>query len=209
MARFAAYTTELAARLTDVPSRRISYWARSGVLVPEVAYESPPGSTRTLYSFDDLVVLRALGIVRDRFGLPIEVLREVADFLIHHGDTPWSEIRFRVRGKAVVLHGSSSRDEGRAEPHDESTVVIDLGPIATAIEQGSDLLAQRDPADIGQVERRRGVQNNRLVVKGTRIPVETILEYAEAGYSPQAIVESFPSLALGDVTAVLARQHAA
>lgn len=50
--------------------------------------------------------------------------------------------------------------------------------------------AQRRPADIDETERRRNIQGNRLVVKGARVPVESILSLAEAGYSPERIVRS-------------------
>lgn len=41
------------------------------------------------------------------------------------------------------------------------------------------------------------------VIKGTRIPVYLILELLGAGYTPEKVVESYPSLALEDVNAAV------
>lgn len=40
-------------------------------------------------------------------------------------------------------------------------------------------------------------------VTGTRIPLERIVEYHRAGYSPEAIVEAFDTLRLSDVYTVI------
>jgi uncharacterized protein (DUF433 family) len=41
------------------------------------------------------------------------------------------------------------------------------------------------------------------VVKGTRIPADTVLSYLRAGYSPQAIFEDYPSLPVDGIEAVI------
>lgn len=42
----------------------------------------------------------------------------------------------------------------------------------------------------------------RLVVMGTRVPLETLVVAFERGDSPEAIHESYPSVALGDIYAI-------
>lgn len=44
----------------------------------------------------------------------------------------------------------------------------------------------------------------RLMVKGTRVPLDTLVSAFKRGESPESIQESYPTVALADVYAVLA-----
>lgn len=48
-----------------------------------------------------------------------------------------------------------------------------------------------------------GICNGRPVVRGTRITVQTVLEFLGAGDSIQDILEEYPTLSLDDVLACL------
>ena len=209
MAVFSAYTTEQAAKVARVSSRRVGYWASSGVLVPRVLYDPDSTPRRALYSFADVVGLRTLGILRDRHGLSLQRLRQAADFLRSHADRPWSELRLWVRGTDLLFRAPVTGNLLSTGKPGQTAIAIEIEPVAQDAERDSEALGRRDPADIGQTERRRGVQSNRLVVRGTRVPVESILELASDGYSVSQIVDAFPSLVTEDVTTVLARQSAA
>lgn len=209
MAIYSAYTTEQAAKVARVSPRRVSYWASSGVLVPSVLYDSDAIPRRALYSFADVVGLRTLGILRDRHGLSLQRLRQAADFLRSHADRPWSDLRLWVRANDLLFRAPATGALVSTGQPGQTAIAIEIEAVAHDAERASEALGQRDPADIGMTERRRGVQGNRLVVRGTRVPVESILNLASDGYSARAIVETFPSLTLGDVTAILTGQHAA
>jgi uncharacterized protein (DUF433 family) len=64
-------------------------------------------------------------------------------------------------------------------------------------------LNKRTGAEIGQVERRRGVVHNQAVIAGTRIPVSAIKAYSEAGYTTEQIIEEYPTLSAEDVEAAI------
>lgn len=76
--------------------------------------------------------------------------------------------------------------------------VLDLVPLHQRIADG----ARRDENLIGKVERRRGTLGNKLLLAGTRVPVETIQRYLAAGRSTDDVVEAFPTLTVSDVDAV-------
>lgn len=209
MAIFRAYTTEQAATVAHVSPRRVSYWASSGVLIPGVVYDPDASPRRALYSFADVVGLRTLGILRDRYGLSLQSLRQAADFLRSHAERPWSELRLWVRGIDLLFRAPATGDLLSTGRPGQTAIAIEIEAVALDAERDSEALGRRDPADIGLTERRRGVQGNRLVVRGTRIPVESILELAQDGYSVSQIVSAFPPLVLEDVTTVLTRSSAA
>ncbi len=209
MAVFSAYTTEQAAKVANVSPRRVAYWASSGVLVPSVLYDPDATPRGALYSFADVVGLRTLGILRDQHGLSLQRLRQAADFLRSHAERPWSELRLWVRGNDLLFREPATGTLLSTGRPGQVAIAIEIEPVALDAERASEALGRRDPADIGQTERRRSVQGNRLVVRGTRVPVESILELASNGYSASQIVDAFPSLVIEDVTAVLARRSAA
>ena len=41
------------------------------------------------------------------------------------------------------------------------------------------------------------------VVRGTRVPAETIMAYLRAGHSPEEIFQDYPSLPIDDIEAVI------
>ena len=183
MTVFRAYTTDQAALAANISSRRVRYWADSGVLVPSVLFDTGTSPRGALYSFPDVVGLRTLGILRDRHGLSLQSLRQASDFLRSHAERPWSELRLWVRGKDLLFRAPASGELLSTGQLGQTAIAIEIDAVAHEAERASEALGQRDPADIGLTERRRGVQGNRLVMKGTRVPVESILNLVSDGYS--------------------------
>jgi uncharacterized protein (DUF433 family) len=198
-----AFTREQAAKVAKISERRASYWARHGVLIPSVAYDVSTNPHRFVYSFIDVVGLRALGLLRDKFGLSLQQLRKVHPYLLEHSARPWSGLRLWVRGDQLFFSDPDSGQLVSANRKGQAAIPVELEPVAQMVEREARVLSQRSQADIGFTERRRNIQGNRLLVKGTRVPVETILNLAEDGYRPDQIVRSYPSLTLADVTTVL------
>ena len=67
-----------------------------------------------------------------------------------------------------------------------------------------------DWSDCPDVERRPDVMAGMPVVRGTRVPADSILEHADDGYSPREIVtEIFPSVPLARAERIIdyARHH--
>ncbi|MBB4065749.1 DUF433 domain-containing protein [Gellertiella hungarica] len=70
-------------------------------------------------------------------------------------------------------------------------------------------LSARAPSQIGKVSRNRRIAHNMSVVAGTRVPVRSIREFAEAGYSAEKIAKEYPTLTIEDIKAVLENDRAA
>ena len=85
-----AFTLEQASRVTGIPERRIRYWDNTDILSPSLTNKEDRGAYSRIYSFRDLVGLRTIGELRDRFGVSLQCLRVVAERLKKHADKPWS-----------------------------------------------------------------------------------------------------------------------
>lgn len=199
-----AFTLEQAARVAKVSPRRVAYWARREVLTPTLLYDPSSHPRRYLYTFADVVGLRVLGVLRDKHNLSLQQLRKATVHLREHAERPWSELRFWVMGRELFFTDPRSGVIVSTKRGHQAVFPIDLEPVAIGAAEDAAILRARQPDDIGKTERRRNVQGNREVVRGTRVPVQSIINLAEDGYDAQEIVRAFPSLTLDDVQAVLA-----
>jgi uncharacterized protein (DUF433 family) len=63
---------------------------------------------------------------------------------------------------------------------------------------------QRPVAVVAQVVSDPSVMSGKPVVRGTRIPADTVLAYLRAGHSPLEIFEDYPTLPVDGIVAVIA-----
>lgn len=77
-------------------------------------------------------------------------------------------------------------------------LVLDLQPLRQRIAEGT-----RRADDLsGKVEQRRGALGNKPVFAGTRIPVDTVRRYLDAGRSTTRVLAAFPDLTRDDIESV-------
>jgi len=196
-----ALSAEHMERLTGLTARQLAYWDKTGFFRPEYASENRGLPNSRVYSFKDAVDLRTISVLLNVHGVSLPHLKDVARKLATYADRPWSELKLRVWNRRVQF----------AEPETGATRDVVLGqyillPIIDVIhevEQGVEKLKTRDQTKIGQFEKHRYISHNKLVIAGTRVPVATILEYIEDGFSTAAILKEFPSLTEADIEAVM------
>lgn len=82
-------------------------------------------------------------------------------------------------------------------------VIFEIEPLATEVAHEIARLSQRNPENVGEIERRHDVMNGQPVVKGTRVPVSAIVNLAAAGWDVGRIAKSYPALVPDDVRGVL------
>lgn len=198
-----AFTLEQASRVARVSERRARYWASRGVLVPQLLYDRSRSPHRYLYDFTDVVGLRTLGLLRDTYGLSLQQLRKAHNLLRQYADRPWSELRFWVRGNELLFSAPGTQQVVSATRPGQAAIPIEIERVAQSVRDAATALGTRSPEDIGMTEQHRNIQSNQLVVKGTRVPVASILELDEDGYDPDAIVRALPALTTADVHAIL------
>jgi uncharacterized protein (DUF433 family) len=206
MVLVANFTLEQAARIARISPRRATYWAARNVLVPSVAYDPSRSPHVYIYDFVDVVGLRTLGMLRDRYDLSLQSLRKAHEYLRAHAERPWSQLRFWVRGRELFFKDPASDRLLSSTKPGQVAIAIEIEPVVREVEREARKLARRSPEDIGQTQQTRNVQHNQLVVKGTRVPVQSIVNLAEDGYSPDEIVDALPALTIRDVEVVLASQ---
>jgi uncharacterized protein (DUF433 family)/DNA-binding transcriptional MerR regulator len=195
-----ALSAEHVVKLTGLTLRQLAYWDATGFFHPEHAAESRRSPHSRIYSFRDAVGLRTISVLLNVHGVSLPHLKEVAKKLLAYTGRPWSELKLRVWNRRVQFdepETGATRDVIQGQ-----YILLPIIDVIHDMERGVQSLKERDPDQVGKFEKHRYVSHNSLVLAGTRVPVATILEYIEDGYTTAAILNEFPSLTNDDIEAV-------
>ena len=204
-----AFTGIQVERITGLTQRQLRYWEKSNVFRASYVDDRPHRPYRRIYSFRDLVSLKTLAKLRNSYGIALQELRLVGEYLRQHSQAPWSELRFMITADRHVLfpHVDSDRWVISA-PFGQSvmeTILVD--DIRQEAEAMAEALRQRTEDEIGQITRHRYTARNQWVIAGTRITTDVIWEFHEAGYSPEAIQGQYPHITIRDIESAIRHER--
>jgi uncharacterized protein (DUF433 family) len=204
-----AFTPDQVSRLTGLSERQLWQWDKSGFFRPEYSKEErPEGEARRrpytrLYSFRDVVGLRTLGSLRNRYRIPLQQLKIVGQWLQEHHETPWASLHFFVRGRQVYFDDPDSGGRVATRPPGQMAFPIEMEKIAGEVRRDVERIRARPAEQMGQVTQNRNVVQNAPVIAGTRIPTQAIWNFHQAGYSVDDIIREYPDLTEDDVHAAI------
>jgi uncharacterized protein (DUF433 family) len=185
-------------RLTGLSNRQLSYWDTTDFFSPH--HPGEPGERfGRVYSFEDLVGLRVIALMRSH--VPLQELRRVGQWLLDHRGS-WAGRTFWIRGRRVYWEDDAGLRVGTRRPH-QSEIPIEMDRVTEDMREAVAKLRVRGVDQVGKVERRRYTVGNQLVIAGTRIPVSAIRELHKAGYDKAAIRREYPRLTDEDIEAAL------
>jgi uncharacterized protein (DUF433 family)/DNA-binding transcriptional MerR regulator len=194
-----------AARLAHVSVGRLRYWENTQLVVPSVKRQISARNTVRLYSFQDMLALLVVALLRTDRGMSLQHIRRVVAFLRSRGYTePLRELRWATLGREIYFQHPDGSWEGDLRP--DQIVMWETIQLELLRSRISDAAHDRG-GRAGQIVTRRGVMGSKPIFAGTRILVDTIQSYLAAGYDDAAILGEYPSLTPADIQA--ARNHAA
>ncbi len=196
-----AVPLEKAITISGLSRRQVNYWAETGLVTPSVDVQLNPGRRVRLYGFADLLALTIAAELRTKHGLSPQYIRRIVEHLQSRGyDHPLTQLVFAVVQNTLYFQHPDGGWEGGLRPDQlVEHRVLDLKPLRRQIAERS----RRDTGLSGRVERRRGTLGHKLVFAGTRIPVDTVIEYLEAGRSVEEVLQAFPDLTRDDIDAAV------
>lgn len=205
-----AFTTDQVAKLAGISRGRLRYWEQTDTFQPTYVEAPDTGPYRRIYSFQDLVNLRAMARLRVDYNVDLQELRNVTDYLKNHRDIPWSELAVRVYGNRLAFRDPDTRQWMSANPTGQLIFELEFEDVRNESERDARQLMRRSEDQYGEITRNRNVMSNRWVFAGTRIPVDSVLAYYHSGYDQTQILAEYPSLVDDDIDAALAfeEQHA-
>ncbi len=197
-----AFTTDHVARLTGLSDRQLRYWDETGFFAPAYSKERRRPYSR-IYSFRDVIGLRAIAVLRNKHQVPPQELRRVGAWLQKRCDAPWSALRFYVCGRRVYFDDPAASAILAGTPVGQASFPFELEPVAADMKQRIDRMRERGTSQIGKIEQHRHVVHNAPVLAGTRIPTSAVWNFHQAGYGPEAIIQEYPRLTVYDVLAAI------
>jgi DNA-binding transcriptional MerR regulator len=148
----------VACRAADITYRQLDYWARTGLVVPEIRSAGGSGTQR-LYSFRDLLILKVIKRLIDA-GISLQQIRTAIEHLRARGVEDLTEVTLMSDG--VSVYECTSDDEvidllrggqgmfgialGRVWRDIEGSIAALPGERAGDVAQHHDELAQRRQA---------------------------------------------------------------
>jgi DNA-binding transcriptional MerR regulator len=192
-----AFGLDHISRLTGISVSTLRYWDKTGFYSPEHAGTVP------IYSFLDVVSLRAIAELRKTHHVPLQHMRKAIAELQKHRNAPWAQLKLYVLNRRVYFQEPETENVRAAVGGQYAVKTIALEVIAQGVASDVRRLKERRPEKIGKIDQARNVMRNAAVVGDTRIPTRTIKHFADAGYSITQILREYPILTEADVKAAL------
>lgn len=196
-----AFSLEQASRLAGLTTATLISWDKNDFFRPSLASENRRTPYSRIYSFEDLVALRTLAILRERVSM--QHLKKAAEKLKEHAGKPWTSLTLYTLNREVHFRNpGTGRIEGAVSGQYGATIPLEA--VAEEMRQKANELRERDKDKFGRLERHRFVMGNAWVFAGTRIPVADVHSLLEAGFTAEAVLEEYPDLVVADIKAARA-----
>lgn len=192
-------------RLTGLSHRQLSYWDETGFFTPHFAFENRRSPFSRVYSFQDVVGLRTIAILRKKYRISLQELRKVARELSQYNERLWSELTLYVLGKRVQFREPDT--EAIRDALSRQYTYLRLYSVIEDLTAEANKLKHRSEGQVGRVERHRYIVHNAWVVAGTRIPTKAIWRFHQAGYHHDQIMREYPLLTKRDIDAALKHER--
>ena len=202
----AAFSEEQTTRLTGVTKSQLRYWDKTDFYKPSYSEENRRIAFSRIYSFKDIVALRVLNVLRNQYNVSLPHLRQVSNRLSHLEADPdrWTESTLYVLNKQVIWHEPETDMPQEVVSRQYVVPTVSIQDVVSDTKRDiAKYRTPRDKAQIGHIERKRYVNHNLPVLAGTRIPVNAIKRYSQAGYSDKDILLEYPDLTIDDIKAAL------
>jgi len=205
----ALYTAAEAARLARVPRDRLYEWRRDGIIFPTIFVSEDDHGEDAHYSFDALVYLRLLRMLRDEdVSLPRAVV--ALRSLIERFGVPgpgWADCRIFIDGNDVYIDradhfGVTVASNPDALSGQEVAVPLFGEAFAQLRARADSLLVPRKYQKYVEID--PTCRGGRPIVLGTTLPTETIYALHKKGLGTGEILEHYPNLSQPQVRSVVA-----
>lgn len=197
-----AFSEDQVERLTGVSKQQLRYWDGTDFFKPAFASNNRRDAFSRIYSFKDVASLRVLNELRNKYNVPLQHLRKVAEDLHKMSDVKWTSTELFVLNRKVVF-AEPDTDKYREIVSKQYVIGLPLHVVVSDTKRDIEQLQARGGETVGKVNRTRNVSHNALVIAGTRIPVAAIKRFAEDGYSIERIKQEYPTLTKADIRAAI------
>lgn len=200
----AAFSEEQTHKLTGISVGQLRYWDRTEFYRASYAESNRRIAFSRIYSFHDIVALRVLHVLRNQYSVPLQHLRAVSEKLSHLAEDRWTGTRLWVVNRRVIWQDPETERPQEIVSQQYVVPTLQLDVVVSDTRRDVSELNIRDESKRGNIERVRFISHNVPVIAGTRIAVDSIKEFADAGYDAEQIMREYPDLSKDDIEAAIA-----
>lgn len=147
----------VAANVAGISYRQLDYWARTGLVTPEVRGAAGSGSQR-LYSFRDVLLLKVIKRLIDA-GISLQQIRKAVEHLRARGVNDLTEITLMSDG-VTVFECTNDHEVIDLLRGGQGMFGIALGSVwkdleGTLMDMPSERVSEQDPAPMDELSKRR------------------------------------------------------
>ena len=197
----AALSEEHVCKVANLTKGQLRAWVWRCFFQPEYAYNDRSAAYSRIYSFKDVVGLKTISTLRDKYRIGFKQLYDVAEQLKDRGFDHWADTTLYVLNKDVHFRAPGSDEVESLE--DGQLAMLAVVDVIEEVSEKVTELKSRAESNYGEVERSKFVTRNSWVISGTRIPTAAVKRYHDAGYSVSDILEEYPTLTEQDVRSAL------
>jgi len=199
----AFYTPSQAARLARVPRQRVDAWRREGIIPKTVLAVELDGIEEEGYSFESVVFLRVLRMLRDY--VPLEKAVLAIQRLVDRFGPPgpaWADARIFRGGRDVFVISSDEWGVTEATRGQKAAHELLFAEDFEQLRERADALLV--PKKFQQhIEIDPQVKSGEPTVGGTTIRSIVLYRLRQKGYKPRQIQREYPALTLRQVKAAI------
>jgi DNA-binding transcriptional MerR regulator len=130
-----AFNAKVAAKLTSLSYRQVIHWDATGLIKPSVKAAAGRGSRR-IYSFEDLVELRVVAMLR-KAGVSLQAVRRAVRYLHQHSGMlrPLAKLRFITDGTRIFVLSENPKALLDATANGQLTFTVAVGQIVEQLQR--------------------------------------------------------------------------
>lgn len=200
------YSRVEAARIARVPVHRLDAWRREKIIRPTLRMHDEDGKVTAGYSFDELIYLRVVRMLRDDRHMPLELAVRSVKHIVARCGTPspeWANARVFIDNGRVCLISDDDWPATVANMSGQALMEAVFGVEFTEMKARADALLVPRPFD-------KFVTVNPLVCDGQpcisaeRIETSVIYRLSNRVRQLSEIRQSFPALKLNQIKMAVA-----
>jgi DNA-binding transcriptional MerR regulator len=188
------YTPAEASRIAQVPQWTVNFWRRSGIVIPSVKWVDERGNEHIGYTFETVVFLRLIRLLRDR-GIPLVESATSVKILRDRFGAPskeWAEAKIFVDIGDVMAYSDKDKwdttDMTRAH---QKVAEFMLGKEFRRLKERADALLIPEQF-LRYVEIDPSIQNGLPIILGTSMRTSLIHKLRQLRYKYADIHDMYP-----------------
>jgi uncharacterized protein (DUF433 family) len=202
------YSAHQAARIARVPLQRLHAWRREGIIVPDIEVTTEGGTREVGYSFEALVYLRLLRMLREHDVPLVKAVTALKHLQERFGSdvSRWGQARIFMHGTEIIVHRQDEWQDTAASRRGQKVAAELFGEEFARLRERADaLLIPRRFLNVVEIDPE--ARSGQPIVRDTTLPTALLHRLHQQGFKLNQIREAYPHLTASQIRGALAYER--